>query len=88
MGLPRGKGRSTAPVLEGIAQGVEDFYKRVVEGLRPYVPPAPQLPKEEPEAEERIEVEAASQENKPAAPRLGDQVTDREEPRLATHVSR
>ncbi len=81
MGLPRGKGRSTAPVLEGIAQGVEDFYKRVVEGLRPYVPPAPQLPKEEPEAEERIAVEAASQENEPAAPRLGDQVTDRGEPR-------
>jgi len=62
MGLPRGKGRSTAPVLEGVAQGVVDFYKRVVEGLRPYVPRAPQLPEEKPEAEGNIDVEAALQE--------------------------
>ena len=46
--LPTGKGRSTAPVLEGVAQTVEDFYKRVVEGLRPHVPRPPKLPQEKP----------------------------------------
>ncbi len=46
--LPTGKGRSTAPVLEGIAQTVEDFYKHVVEGLRPHVPRPPKLSQEKP----------------------------------------
>ena len=50
-GLPKGKGRSTAPVLEGIAHGVVEFYKGVVEDLRPYVPRAPQLPEDQPESE-------------------------------------
>ena len=53
--LPKGKGRSTAPVLEGIAQTVEEFYKRVVEGLRPFVPRAPQLPQTDPTSEDRPE---------------------------------
>ncbi len=41
--LARGRGRSTAPVLEGIAGGVERFYRNVVEGLRAYQPRAPRL---------------------------------------------
>ena len=41
--LAKGRGRSTAPVLEGIARGVEGFYRNVVEGLRAYVPRAPRL---------------------------------------------
>jgi len=45
--LPKGKGRSSAPVLDGIAEGVQNFYKRVVVELRPYVPRAPQLAEEE-----------------------------------------
>lgn len=43
--LYRGRGRSTAPVLEGVSRGLEDFYRSVVERLMPYVPPAPRLPK-------------------------------------------
>ncbi|MCK4548344.1 MAG: hypothetical protein KAW17_12985 [Candidatus Eisenbacteria sp.] len=38
-----GRGRSSAPVLEGISKGLEDFYLRVVEGLVPFVPRAPRL---------------------------------------------
>ncbi len=41
--LVRGRGRSSAPVLEGIAAGLEAFYKGVVENLKAYVPPAPRL---------------------------------------------
>jgi hypothetical protein len=44
--LQKSKGRSTAPVLEGISSDLEDFYGRVVERLTAYVPPAPKLPKE------------------------------------------
>ncbi len=58
IGLRRGKGRSTAPVLEGVAQAVEDFYKRVVEGLRPYVPTAPHLPQEEPSSAEKSDIDS------------------------------
>jgi len=70
VGLPKGKGRSSAPVLEGIAQGVVDFYKRVVEGIRPFVPRAPQLPKEkpEPEAETEIEVQVVPRKSDAVAP--------------------
>ena len=55
--LPKGKGRSTARVLEGISASLEEFYKRVVEGLLPYVPPAPRLPKED---EAQVAASAAS----------------------------
>ena len=41
--LHAGRGRSSAPVLEGISKGLEDFYLRVVEDLVPFVPPAPRL---------------------------------------------
>ncbi len=37
------RGRSSAPVLEGISKGLEDFYSRVVEDLVPFVPRAPRL---------------------------------------------
>jgi len=43
VGLVRGRGRSTAPVLEGVAVGLERFYRDVIEHLRAYVPPAPKL---------------------------------------------
>lgn len=42
--LAKGKARSTAPVLEGIAADLEFFYRHVVEGLVPYTPKAPRLP--------------------------------------------
>ena len=38
--------RSTTRVLSGVTSGLEDFYRRVIEGLTPYVPPTPRLPKE------------------------------------------
>ena len=41
--LQPSRGRSNAPVLEGISKGLEDFYLRVVEDLVPFVPPAPRL---------------------------------------------
>ena len=41
--LSKGRGRSTAPILEDVLQNLERFYKQVVEGLRPYVPSAPKL---------------------------------------------
>jgi hypothetical protein len=44
--LQKSKGRSTAPVLEGISHDLEDFYSRVVEKLVAYVPPAPKLARE------------------------------------------
>lgn len=44
--LQKGKGKSTAPVLEAISQDLEDFYSRVLERLVAYVPPAPKLARE------------------------------------------
>lgn len=44
--LPKGKGRSSAPILEAASKGFEDFYRDVVAKLRPYVAPAPQMPEE------------------------------------------
>ncbi len=41
--LAKPRGRSSAPILDGIATNLERFYSSVVEGLRPYVPRAPQL---------------------------------------------
>jgi len=41
--LVKGRGRSNAPVLEGVSNGLEEFYRGVVEHLRAYVPPAPKL---------------------------------------------
>ena len=42
-GLQTGRGGSSAPVLEGISKGLEDFYLGVVEDLVPFLPPAPRL---------------------------------------------
>ena len=39
------RGRSNAPVLEGISQGLENFYRVVLERLVAFVPPAPRFPK-------------------------------------------
>lgn len=41
--LHASRGRSSAPVLEGISKGLEEFYRRVVEHLVPFVPSAPRL---------------------------------------------
>ncbi len=43
-GFPRGKGRGSAALLDGISHDVTDFYRSVVEQIVPYVPPAPRLP--------------------------------------------
>jgi hypothetical protein len=45
--LQASRGRSTARVAAGITEGLRHFYRDVVEGLVPYVPPAPRLPPEE-----------------------------------------
>ncbi len=80
IGLRKGKARSTAPVLEGIDRGVEDFYRSVVEGLRPYVRKVPQLPKEEPRKEESKDDDSTKQqENDPEAPTTEKPVTESEE---------
>jgi hypothetical protein len=44
--LPKGKGRSNAPVLEGVSKGFEEFYGNVVAKVKPWVAPAPQMPDE------------------------------------------
>lgn len=72
--LPTGKGRSTAPVLEGIDRGIEDFYRRVAEGLRPFVPKAPQLHREEPRKAQASDVDSTkeplSEPESPTTPKL------------------
>jgi hypothetical protein len=72
--LPRGKGRSSVRVLDGISEGVQEFYKRVVVSLRPYVPRAPQLADEEPkqDAKPREEDMASKSPNR----RPSEPVTD------------
>lgn len=40
------RGRSSEKALEGISVNLERFYRKVVEGLVPYVPRAPKLPNE------------------------------------------
>ena len=49
MGLATGRGRAGARVLASITDGVERFYRQVIEGLVPYVPKAPRFPRDEPE---------------------------------------
>ncbi len=48
-GLAKGGGRAGGRVLDGIAGGVERFYRQVVEGLVPHTPRAPRLPAAEPD---------------------------------------
>lgn len=55
--LPKGKGRSNAPVLEGVSKGFEDFYGCVVARLKAYVAPAPQMPEE---AAKQVDTSAAA----------------------------
>ena len=81
LALPTGKGRSTAPVLEGIARGVEDFYGRVAEGIRPFAPKAPQLPKEEPSKGQASDVDSTKEPaTEPEAPTTPQPVVESEEP--------
>lgn len=47
------RGRSNAPVLEGISKGLEDFYLRLVEGIVRFVPRAPRLVTKEAQREDR-----------------------------------
>jgi hypothetical protein len=42
--LQKAKGRSTAPILDGIMVDLEQFYRQVLEGILAFVPPAPKLP--------------------------------------------
>ncbi len=49
--LRKGRGRSSAKVLEGIAADLERFYRDVIEQLVPYVPRAAKLPEPETQAE-------------------------------------
>ena len=53
--LHNSRGRSNAPVLEGISKGLEDFYHCVIEDLVPFVPPAPRLITEEVRREDHNE---------------------------------
>jgi hypothetical protein len=73
--LKKQKGKSTANVLAGISQDLEEFYGRVVQQLVAYVPPAPKLPKERERRSERVEPsvlqvadEVVSPENDDATP--------------------
>ena len=47
--LSSGRGRSTAPILEGVSNGLEEFYHKVVQEIVPFVPKAPRLDAEKPE---------------------------------------
>lgn len=49
--LSKGRGRSSAPVLKGISDGLEEFYYGVVQDIVPFVPKAPRLDTKEPERE-------------------------------------
>lgn len=42
--LGKRRGRSGAPILEGVSQGLEDFYTRVVQDVERFVPPPPRIP--------------------------------------------
>jgi hypothetical protein len=42
--LPKGKGKSTTRVLDGLAKECEAFYADVMQGLVPFVPRAPKMP--------------------------------------------
>lgn len=78
--LQKGKAHSTAPVLKGIDQGVEDFYRRVVKRLQPFVRKAPQSPKEEPKEKDSLDVDSIKQrQNDPEAPTTEKLVTEIEE---------
>ena len=41
--LGSGRGRSSAPILAGISQGLEHFYDKVVQNIKPFVPKPPRL---------------------------------------------
>ena len=41
--LGSGRGRSSAPILAGISQGLENFYDKVVQNIKPFVPKPPRL---------------------------------------------
>lgn len=69
-GLPKGKGRSTAPVLEGIAQRLEEFYGRVVEGIKPFVPKAPRLQEDQSDKKDVSIGSDKQPENKPEQPAI------------------
>jgi hypothetical protein len=59
--LAKSKGRSSGRVLEAIAEGLEDFYRDVVQGVKAYVPQVPRLPaEEEPEADLKSEESTAT----------------------------
>lgn len=72
--LHRGKGHSTAPVLEGLDRDIEDFYRRVAEKLRRFVPKAPQLHKDEPRKAQPSDVDSTkehpSEHEVPTTPQL------------------
>ena len=61
-GLSKGRGKSTAPILDSIASDLERFYRQVVEVLVPYIPKAPRLPEmhEEQESPSQIPTEIPS----------------------------
>ena len=68
LALPKGRGRSTAPVLEGIATGLISFYRSVVQDLRPYVPRAPRLAPTEKEPSDHASERVPDQPEPVAAP--------------------
>ncbi|MBZ0167949.1 MAG: hypothetical protein K8F29_00730, partial [Kofleriaceae bacterium] len=49
--LSKSRGRSSAPVLKGISDGLEEFYHGVVQDIVPFVPKAPRLDTKKPEGE-------------------------------------
>ena len=67
-GLATKRGRTGVHVLAGIADGVERFYRQVMEGLVPYVPKAPRLPYDEAK-ESSPEKEAPSAPSRALPPR-------------------
>lgn len=60
--LSKGKGRSNAPILEGVSKGFEAFYGGVVARLKAYVAPAPQMPED---AAKQTAASAAAQTSQP-----------------------
>ncbi|WP_337288933.1 hypothetical protein [Candidatus Methylomirabilis sp.] len=70
--LSKSRGRSSAPVLKGISDGLEEFYHGVVQDIVPFVPKAPRLDTKKPEGE------AASQYSVGAGPATGDVVPGHE----------
>ena len=70
--LSKRRGRSGAPILEGVSQGIEDFYTKVVQDIERFVSPPPRIPVTPPNPEGPPDQGGAPEPNRQAS-KEGDQ---------------